>query len=245
VQIDDPPTGRLSCESFHKYRAGVADSKKISDSTVRRLSHYLRLLNAVEEAAVTTVSSDELARWGGTTAAQVRKDLSVFGSFGKRGMGYAVGELAAELRNILGLDREWGVALIGAGRLGLALLSYPSFRERGFHIRAVFDTDPAKVDSVREGVRVRRLGDLERVLAGGDIDIAVLAVPATEAQAVLERLVAAGVRAVLNFAPVALDAPADVQVRNVDLALELEGLSFSLVKGNLGGGDSRPVSSVR
>jgi redox-sensing transcriptional repressor len=223
----------------------VADPKKISDSTVRRLSHYLRLLSAVQAEGVATVSSEELARWGGTTAAQVRKDLSVFGSFGKRGMGYDVVQLAGELRGILGLDREWGVALIGAGRLGLALLSYPSFRERGFHIRAVFDTDPAKIDSVREGVRVRRLDDLERVIAAGGIDIAVLAVPAAEAQAILQRLAGAGVRAVLNFAPVTLEPPPGVQVRHVDMALELEGLSFSLVQGRLGGDDSRPVSSAR
>ena len=223
----------------------MADPKKISESTVRRLSHYLRLLSAVREQGVATVSSEELARWGGTTAAQVRKDLSVFGSFGKRGTGYDVAQLTGELRTILGLDREWGVALIGAGRLGLALLSYPSFGRRGFHIRAVFDTEPGKIDSVREGVRIRRLDDLERVIAGGGIDIAVLAVPASEAPAVLQRLAAAGVRAVLNFAPVALEAPAGVQVRHVDMALELESLSFSLAQGRLGGDDSRPVSSVR
>ena len=202
--------------------------KRIAESTVRRLSIYLRFLEEFEGRGLATVSSDELARRGGTTSAQVRKDLSFFGSFGKRGLGYSVPELSTALREILGLGREWRVIIIGAGKIGAALAQYRGFTQRGFRVVAAYDTDPAKVGGRLEGVEIRDLGRLEADVARELPDIAVLAVPAEGAQQVLDRVVAAGLKAVLNFAPAQLQAPGDVTVRTVNMAMELEGLSFAL-----------------
>lgn len=202
--------------------------KRIADSTVRRLSVYLRFLEDSVNRGVRTISSEELARRGGTTSAQVRKDLSFFGSFGKRGLGYPAVELTAALRDILGLDREWRVLIIGAGKIGTALAQYHGFRQRGFHVIAVYDADPLKVGTEWEEHTVRDIGRLESDLASEHPDIAVLTVPGDEAQRVAERLVGAGVRAILNFAPVQLHLPAHVTVRNVNMAMELEGLSYAL-----------------
>jgi redox-sensing transcriptional repressor len=202
--------------------------KRIADSTVRRLSVYLRFLEDSVNHGVLTISSEELARRGGTTSAQVRKDLSFFGSFGKRGLGYPAVELTAALRDILGLDREWRVLIIGAGKIGTALAQYHGFRQRGFHVVAVYDADPLKVGTEWEEHTVRDIARLESDLASEHPDIAVLTVPGDEAQRVAERLVAAGVRAILNFAPVQLHLPAHITVRNVNMAMELEGLSYAL-----------------
>lgn len=202
--------------------------KRIADSTVRRLSVYLRFLEDSVNRGVRTISSEELARRGGTTSAQVRKDLSFFGSFGKRGLGYPAVELTAALRDILGLDREWRVLIIGAGKIGTALAQYHGFRQRGFHVVAVYDADPLKVGTEWEEHTVRDISRLESDLASEHPDIAVLTVPGDEAQRVAERLVGAGVRAILNFAPVQLHLPAQVTVRNVNMAMELEGLSYAL-----------------
>jgi redox-sensing transcriptional repressor len=203
-------------------------AKRAAESTVRRLSAYLRFLEELEAAGAATVSSAELARHGGTTSAQVRKDLSFFGSFGKRGLGYAVPELAASLRRILGLDREWKVIIVGAGKIGTALAQYGGFAPRGFRIVAVYDTDPTKVGSTLDHLVVRNIGCLEQDVARERPDIAVLTVPAQSAQEAASRLVRAGVRAILNFAPVQLDLPPGVAVRNVNMASELEGLSYAL-----------------
>lgn len=202
--------------------------KRIADSTVRRLSIYLRFLEEFEERGLATVSSDELARRGGTTSAQVRKDLSFFGSFGKRGLGYAVPELAAALREILGLGREWRVVIIGAGKIGAALAQYRGFRQRGFRIVAAYDTNPDKIGQTLEGFEVRDMTRLEADVAREQPDIAVLAIPSEGAQAVLDRVVTVGIKAVLNFAPVQLHAPSDVTVKSVNMAMELEGLTFAL-----------------
>jgi redox-sensing transcriptional repressor len=202
--------------------------KKVSSSTVARLSLYLRVLEDVAADDVRTLSSGELAKRCATTAAQVRKDLSVFGTFGKRGTGYPVVELIAHLRGILGLGRTWSVALVGAGRIGAALLGYHDFRRQGFLIDAVFDADAGKVGRIFQGHRVRADRELEEAVAAGEIDIAIVAVPAEAAQAVVDRVVAAGVRAVLNFAPVKLHVPAGVALKNVNMAAEMEGLSFAL-----------------
>ena len=175
-----------------------------------------------------TISSDDLAARGGTTSAQVRKDLSFFGSFGKRGLGYPVRELVAKIRDILGLDHTWRVALVGAGRIGSALFGYHDFQRRGFHIRAVFDSDPAKVGQAWGDLTIRSEADLEAALRSEGIEIVIVAVPAHAAQRVVNRVVSAGVRAVLNFAPVRLRAPAGVALRNVDMTTELEGLAFAL-----------------
>jgi redox-sensing transcriptional repressor len=202
--------------------------KKISESAVRRLSLYLRFLQEADAAGVDTISSGELARRGGATSAQVRKDLSLFGSFGKRGTGYSVKELVREIRTILGLDRTWRVALVGAGKLGSALFSYRDFEARGFQIRAVFDADPAKVGATWGGLTVHPDEEMDRILREESIEIAIVAVPADVAQPVVDRIVKAGVRSVLNFAPVRLRVPGPVTLRNVDVTLELEGLSFAM-----------------
>lgn len=204
--------------------------RKISESTVRRLSHYLRSLDALRDEGVDTVSSEELARRGATTAAQVRKDLSLFGSFGKRGLGYSVPELSEELREILGLHREWRVALVGAGRIGSALFEYEGFRRRGFRIVAVVDADPDKVGSRWGDVVIRPDEELETALEEEDVDLAILTVPGTVAQAMADRIVEAGVRAILNFAPVQLRLPEGVSLKDVNLAVELEALSFALAR---------------
>jgi redox-sensing transcriptional repressor len=211
-----------------KARAAELGSARISESTVRRLSLYLRLLQEADSVSQPTISSEELAERSGTTSAQVRKDLSVFGSFGKRGLGYSVAELLRNLREILGLDRSWRVALVGAGKIGSALISYQNFQMRGFQIEAVFDSDPAKVGR-RWGERtILDDRDLEGILAEKTIDMVVVAVPAEAAQGVVDRVVASGVQAVLNFAPVRLRVPDGVALRNVDMVIEMESLAFAL-----------------
>jgi redox-sensing transcriptional repressor len=202
--------------------------KRIAESTVRRLSLYLRFLEDFEERGLTTISSDELAARGGTTSAQVRKDLSFFGSFGKRGLGYAVPELAARLRDILGLGREWKVIIIGAGKIGSALAQYRGFRQRGFHVVGVYDSDPGKIGKRVDAFTIRDLATLEKDVARDEVDIAVLTVPAEAAQQVVNRIVKAGIGAVMNFAPVQLQVPEGVVIKTVNMAMELEGLSFAL-----------------
>ncbi len=201
---------------------------KIAESTVRRLSLYLRFLEDFEAQGMGTVSSEALAARGGTTSAQVRKDLSFFGSFGKRGLGYSVPELVARLRDILGLERTYRVAVIGAGKMGSALVQYRGFQQRGFLIAAVYDSDPAKTGTTWNGLRVRPAGHLEDDLRRDPVDIAIIVTPAESAQGVADRLVRAGVRAILNFAPVQLAVPESVAVKTVNMALELEALSYAL-----------------
>jgi redox-sensing transcriptional repressor len=202
--------------------------KRIADSTVRRLSAYLRFLEDFEGRGLTTISSEELARRGGTTSAQVRKDLSFFGSFGKRGLGYSVPELKKQLREILGLGREWRVVIVGAGKIGAALAQYRGFRQRGFSILRAYDSNASKIGTTVEGMEVADITQMEKDFAREMPDIVVLTVPAEAAQSVLDRVVRSGVKAVLNFAPTQLQAPADVTVKTVNMAMELEGLSFAL-----------------
>ena len=202
--------------------------KRVAESTIRRLSLYLSFLEDIQKRGTTTVSSDDLAQLGSTTSAQVRKDLSLFGSFGKRGLGYPVNELITRLRNILGLGRRWRVAIVGAGKIGAALAQYPGFPERGFDVVAAYDVDPQRIGMRWSELEVRDVNALERDAKSLDIDIAVLAVPATEAQRVVERIVSAGIRAILNFVPVHLNVPRSVAMRTVNMAMELEALSFAL-----------------
>ena len=209
-------------------------SRTVSDSAVRRLSVYLRQLEELEREGRATVSSADLARRVRSTSAQIRKDLSVFGSFGKRGLGYEVPNLVRELREILGLGRPWSVALAGAGRIGAALFEYPAFWERGFRIQAVVDADPEKVGTVWNGVQVEDAAAIETVCRRVGAQIGILAVPGPEAQAVAEGFVAAGVRGLLNFAPVALQVPESVAVNDVNMAVELEALSYALVSAHGG-----------
>ncbi len=202
--------------------------KRIAESTVRRLSLYLRYLEEAEAEATPTISSDELASLGGTTSAQVRKDLSFFGSFGKRGLGYPVPELADHLRQILGLGREWKVVIVGAGKIGAALANFRGFQSRGFRVVAAYDTNPEKIGRRLEGVFVRDMQQLEHDVAREQPDIAVLTIPGEEAQSVVDRLVKAGIKAILSFAPAQLHVPDQVALKEVNMALELEGLSFAL-----------------
>ena len=204
-------------------------TRKIPESTVRRLSHYLRSLEGFEGPGG-TVSSEELAARGQTTAAQVRKDLSHFGSFGKRGLGYQVDELRTRLRRILGIDRSWRVALVGAGRIGLALFEYPAFRSRGYECVAIFDSDPEKI-GVRWGdLTIQAPEELECTIRELDVELVILALPAQGAQEIAARAVEAGVKGILNFAPIRLNVPPRVPVEDVNLVMELEALSFAITQ---------------
>jgi redox-sensing transcriptional repressor len=206
--------------------------KRIAESTVRRLSAYLRFLEEAEAHGHQTISSGELAAQGGTTSAQVRKDLSFFGSFGKRGLGYSVSALSASLRDILGLGRQWNVIIIGVGKIGAALAQYRGFRERGFTVIAVYDADPGRVGRTLDGVVVKDQSELETDIAKLRPHIALIAVPAEAAQRLVDRVVDAGVRAILNFAPTPIVVPPHVTLRSVNMALELEILSYALVNAD-------------
>ncbi len=202
--------------------------RKIADSTVRRLSLYLRFLEEFERQGMETISSEELADRGGTTSAQVRKDLSFFGSFGKRGLGYSVPKLGSRLREILGLGQSYRVTVIGAGNIGVALVRFRGFGKRGFNVVSIYDNDPQKIGQEWGGLPVLDQKDLEGDLTREPVDIAILVTPADTAQQIVDRLVAVGVRAILNFAPIQLRTPEGVVVKNVNLALELEALSYGL-----------------
>ncbi len=209
---------------------------RIPEATIRRFSLYLRHLEALDADQVDHAPSGLLAARIGTTAAQVRKDLSHLGSFGKRGLGYSVPALTAVLRRTLGLDRRWRVALLGAGRIGTALFQYEPFRRRGFCITTVIDADPRKIGRRLGDVRIRSEGRLEEALREDRIELAIVAVPAEAAQRLVDRAVAAGVGAVLNYAPVPLRVPTGVALRNVSMLVELESLSHALANGR-----ARPV----
>ncbi len=206
-----------------------APEKHIAESTVRRLSVYLRVLEQAATRGQQTISSDTLAEDGGTTSAQVRKDLSFFGSFGKRGRGYDVAELVTQLQEILGLGREWKVYIVGAGKIGSALVSYSGFAQRGFRVLGIYDSNPQLIGRMIDGVGIRSMAQLEHDAAREQPDIAVLTVPAEFAQQVADRVVAAGVRAIMNFAPAPLHVPPTITVKSVNMALELEGLAYALV----------------
>lgn len=203
-------------------------ANRIPESTVKRLSLYLRYLREFAEQGRETVSSEDLAVRGRTTAAQVRKDLSYFGSFGKRGFGYQVGELRDRLQQILGLERTWQVAIIGAGRIGAALFGYQGFRVQGFHIVAVFDRDQQKVGVEWGDQRIEDVARMEEVIGERGIEIVIVTTPAEVAQDVVDRAVRAGVQGILNFAPTKLVVSEEVSLKNVDMAIELEALSFAL-----------------
>ena len=200
--------------------------------TVRRLSVYTRCLLQLEEDGVKTVSSQDLAERFNLNSAQVRKDLAYFGEFGVRGIGYYVSSLKAELQRILGLDREWPVALVGFGNLGSALFHYRGFGRQGFRIAVIFDDDPAKVGREADGVPIFSTRDLAREIQARRVQMAIVAVPAEAAQSVADQLVAAGIKAVLNFAPARIRLPRDVRLKDVDLSIELETLSFYLAKSS-------------
>ncbi len=203
-------------------------SRKISESAVRRLSLYLRILEDLERKGRNTVSSEEMSGRSATTAAQVRKDLSLFGSFGKRGLGYAVTELAERLKKILGLDRRWRVALVGVGRIGSALVEYGGFAERGYDVVAIFDSDASKVGGKWGGLCVRDISEFEAVSNDESVEMVILAIPVEAVPSVMEHVEKAGIRGILNFAPTKLKVPLGVAVKDVNMVMELEALSFAL-----------------
>lgn len=210
-----------------------AAAEQVSELTTNRLSVYLRCLSVLEDAGVRTISSQALAEQFHLNAAQIRKDLAYFGEFGVRGVGYFVRDLKRHLRQILGLDRRLRVAIMGAGNLGLALADYPGFRQEGFEISALFDTLSSKVgQQSRGGVPIYDIHDLKKIVKRDSISIAVVAVPAPSAQEVVNLVVAAGIKGVLNFSPGTLQVPQDVKLKSVDLTVSLESLSFFLAQGD-------------
>lgn len=198
----------------------------LPDATVNQLPVYLRALTGLAESGVTTVASETLARAAGVTPAKLRKDLSHLGSHGVRGVGYDVAHLRREIENALGLTRDWPVVIVGMGNLGLALAKYGGFDSRGFRVRAVLDIDPAVVGTRVGALVVRPVAELAQAVLAGDPAIGVITTPASAAQAVCDRMVGAGVTSVLNFAPLLLQVPAGVDVRKVDLGVELQILAF-------------------
>lgn len=205
-------------------------SRNIPEPTVARLPQYLRCFTEFIQSRHVVVSSRELAAVSGINPAQVRKDLAYFGQFGQRGIGYDVKTLDAKMREILGLHKVWRIGLVGAGHLGTALLQYGGFSKAGFKVEAAFDVDPSKVGWELEGVKIWGMPAVRQVVREKKIEIAIIAVPASQAQRVAEALVDAGIRAIVNFAPCVLSVPKSVLVRGVDLASELEHLTYFLAK---------------
>ncbi len=203
--------------------------KRVSLSTVHRLSLYYRSLCRLEEKGVETTSSKELAKQEKLTPAQVRKDLSFFGSFGTRGLGYPIKQLKEKIAAILGIDREWNVALVGVGNVGSSLVSYKEFAKQGFNIKLIFDNDQRKINKYHKGILVSDIKELGSKLVENNIDIVVIAVPASAAQKITDQVAQAGVKAILNFAPTNVVVPDGVIFRSVNMAIELEHLSFASI----------------
>jgi redox-sensing transcriptional repressor len=224
--------------------------RRIPDATVARLPVYLRILGEQGDEGVDSISSERLAELAGVNAAKVRKDLSYLGSYGTRGVGYEVAYLVYQVRRELGLTHDWPVVIVGAGNLGQALAGYDGFGSRGFPVAAIVDIDPAKVGSVFAGTRVRHIDELTQIVQSKRINIGVVATPAVAAQDAADRLVAAGVTSILNFAPIVLTVPRAIEVRKVDLAVELQILSYHEQRrsgGSIGSlptaGSPRPASA--
>ena len=199
---------------------------KISEAVVRRLPIYLRYLQHVQEMNIRTVSSYELGQKLDMNPAQIRKDLAYFGEFGRKGIGYEVNYLVDKIKQILKIDRHLNVALVGAGHLGIALSNYNRFTMEKLSITAIFDNDPAKIGTSFGALTVQSLDDLEATVKEHDIRIGIITVPAVAAQAVADRLVEAGVKGILNFAPISLRVPAEIELRNADLTTELQALAY-------------------
>ncbi len=208
------------------FASGGPDFPDLPEATVARLPEYLRALHHLAERDQDTISSEGLAAAAGVNSAKLRKDLSHLGSYGTRGVGYDVGLLIEQIEQVLGLHESRAVALVGIGNLGHALAGYAGFVTRGFHIAALFDADPGRLGERVGGLTVRDIAEVEAVVEAERISIGVIATPAHAAQRVADRLVAAGVTSILNFAPCVLVVPDGVDVRKVDLAVELQILSF-------------------
>ena len=200
----------------------------IPEETIRRLSLYLRILRFLEKEGVRVISSERLTKHLHITSAQARKDLAYFGSFGQPGVGYNVRRLREGVEKILGLNLSWQVILVGVGKLGAALISYPGFRHFGFKILAAFDNNPAKVGQAISGIPVLDDRQMEDFIREHQIKVAIMTVPASAAQDIARRLVNSGISAILNFAPRYLSIPENIQIKSVDMAMELENLVYYL-----------------
>ena len=203
-------------------------NKKIPEAAIRRLAIYVQVLKKLKEKGILDVSSEMLGQSSGNSANQVRKDISYFGECGIAGKGYDLNILDLHIRRILGIEQSWNVALVGVGHLGMALLSYPGFQERGFNIIAAFDKDLLKIGKSLEGVKIEDMSRIKSVVKEKNIQIGIVAVPAPVAQNIVNSMVAGGIKAILNFAPVVLTVPDEVKLQNADLSLEFEILSYFL-----------------
>jgi len=203
---------------------------KIPSSSIHRISLYYRALLSLKSAGV--ISSKELADLTECSAAQIRRDLAYFGQFGRPGAGYGIEKLKEELKKILGIDRNWAVALVGIGNLGSALLAYKGFKKQGFNIRYAFDNNSKKIGKSKQGIKIIDIKKLKATIKPGTINMAIIAVPQASAQEVTDTLVSSGVNAILNFAPVMLKVPKKIKLLNIDLSMELETLTYFLQRKN-------------
>lgn len=203
-------------------------AKHVPDIVVARLPLYLRALSAMQNGGKEFTSSQEMAQWLGISSAQIRKDLSHFGEFGKQGTGYSVAGLQEKLRQILNLEREWPVIIIGAGNIGSAVANYPGFAHRGFRVCAVFDNDPKKIGSAVGAYKIRDVRQLPEFVRKHSVRLAMIAVPAESAQEVADLAIASGIAAILNYAPVNLSVPDHVRVENIDPVLHLQHMTYYL-----------------
>ncbi|MCK4423697.1 MAG: redox-sensing transcriptional repressor Rex [Candidatus Omnitrophica bacterium] len=203
-------------------------NKKIPEATIRRLGIYIQVLKKLKEKDVLDVSSEILGLESGYSASQIRKDISYFGECGIAGKGYDLNILYSYIQQVLGIEQGWNVALVGIGHLGMALLSYPGFKERGFNIIAAFDNDPLKTGKTLKNIKIKDISQLKSIVKKKNIQIAIAAVPAPAAQKIVNSIVEAGIKAILNFAPVVLTVPEGVKLQNADLSLEFGILSYFL-----------------
>jgi len=199
---------------------------RIPSSSIPRISIYYRALLSLKDAAM--ISSQELSDLTECSAAQIRKDLAYFGQFGRPGCGYPVEDLKRELKKILGVDKDWDVALVGVGNMGSALLAYKGFKGQGFNIKHAFDNDTRKIGKVKQGIRIRDIEDLKKVIKSSKIGMAIVTVPQEAAREIIDRLVSSGIKAILNFAPARPKVPKGVELLNIDLSMELERLTYFL-----------------
>ena len=227
-QDDARPSGHGADPVVPDPRRQSPGEKPAPKAVVGRMSLYLRQLETIQRQGRSTISSSQLGSALGLGDAQVRKDLAFFGQFGYPGVGYRIEELIPALRHILGIDRVWPTAMIGLGNLGRALIKYRGFRSRGFHIVALFDNDPKKIGQSQAGLPVRALDDLSAASRELGIELAILSVPAESAQRVADQIVGAGIRGILNFAPIPLVVPPGVGVMAVDLSIQLEHLAYQV-----------------